>query len=54
MSGPVILARVLRPDGSVAAEGPLVADLIVDVFRAEKKPWRVLARLGWRVEHVGP
>lgn len=53
VSGPLIHVRVLRPDGSEAASGPLQADVIADVVKAEGVIWHVLQARGWRLESVG-
>lgn len=56
MTSRLIPMRVLRPDGSTAAEGPLLADLRLDVERETGQPWWMLEVAGWRIvpvpEHV--
>ncbi len=51
MTAPIAM-RALRPDGSQAARGLLVADVIVEAVRDGGAPWHILQARGWRVEMV--
>lgn len=51
MSAPIPL-RALRPDGTEAARGVLMADLIADAVKDGGAPWHILTLRGWRVEMV--
>ena len=53
MTGHLIHLRILRPDGSEAARGPLRADLVADVVQREGFLWHILEMRGWRIEPVG-
>lgn len=53
MTGVLIPMRVLRPDGTEAARGPLGPDVIADVVKAEGVIWHILQTRGWRVEPAG-
>lgn len=54
MTGPLIHMRALRPDGSEAARGPLMADVIADAVKVGGAPWHVLVGRGWRLERARP
>lgn len=51
MNSPIHI-RVLRPDGTEAARGPLRADVTADAEREAGLPWWLLELDGWRVEMV--
>lgn len=49
----LIRSRILRPDGTEAARGPLRADLVAEVVQREGVLWHILETRGWRLEPVG-
>lgn len=51
MNAPIHL-RVLRPDGTEAARGPLLADVIRDAAKDGGAPWPELRERGWRIERA--
>lgn len=52
MTGLLIHWRILRPDNTVAARGPLRADVVVEAVREGGAPWHILMTRGWREEQV--
>lgn len=54
MTGRMLPLVALRPDGTEAARGPLMADVIADAVRLGGAPWHILLLRGWRIEAAVP